>query len=53
MSKSATRHQNSREGFETAKNAHANSPAPKDSPPTRVGFSKSWTADAITAAPRR
>ena len=33
--------------FETVKNARA------DSRPARVGFSKSRTADTITAAPRR
>ena len=53
MSKSATRHQNFREGLEPAKNARADSPARRDAPPTRVGFVKSRTADAITAAPRR
>ena len=53
MSKSATPHQNLREGFETAKNAHADSFARKDSPPASIGFFKSRTADAITAAPRR
>ena len=42
-----------REGFEPAKNSRADSLARKDSPPTRVGFFKSRTADAITAAPRR
>ena len=53
VSKSATLHQNFREGFEPAKNSRADSPARKDSPPTRVGFFKSRTADAITATPRR
>jgi hypothetical protein len=53
MSTSATRHQNSRFEFETVKNARADSPAPTDAPPARVGFSKSRTADTITAAPRR
>ena len=51
MSRSATWHQNFRWGFETAKNARADSPARTDSPPTRVGFSKSRTADAIPAPP--
>jgi len=42
MSKSATRHQNFRFEFETVKNARADSPARTDTPPARVGFSKSW-----------
>ena len=46
MSTSATRHQNFRFEFETVKNARADAPA-------RGGFSKSRTADTITAAPRR
>ena len=53
MSTSATRHQNFRFEFETVKNARADAPARTDSPPARVGFSKSRTADTITAAPRR
>jgi hypothetical protein len=53
MSKSATPHQNSRLGFEIVKNARADSPARPDSLPARVGFFKSWTADEMTATPRR
>ena len=41
MSKSATRHQNFRLGFETVKNARADSLAHPDSFPARVGFFKS------------
>ena len=41
MSKSATRHQNFRLGFETVKNARADSLAHLDSFPARVGFFKS------------
>ena len=52
MSISATPHQNFRFEFETVKNARADSPARTDSPPA-LGFSKSRTADTITAAPRR
>ena len=53
MSKSATPHQNLRLGFETVKNARADSCAHTDPVPARVGFFKSWTADAMTASPRR
>ena len=53
MSKSATLHQNFRLGFETVKSARADSLAHADSFPARVGFFKSWTADAMTATPRR
>ena len=53
MSKSATPHQNFRFGFETIKDARADSLAHTDSFPARVGFIKSWTADAMTAIPRR
>ena len=53
MSKSATPHQNFRFGFEPIKNARADSLAHTDSFPARVGFIKSWTADAMTAIPRR
>ena len=41
MSKSATLHQNFRLGFETVKNARADSLAHSDSFPARVGFFKS------------
>ena len=47
MSKSATRHQNFRCGFETVKNGRADSLTRTDSLPARVGFSKSWTADTV------
>jgi hypothetical protein len=53
MSKSATPHQNFKLGFETVKNARADSLAHPDSFPARVGFFKSWMADAMTAIPRR
>ena len=51
-SKFATWHQNVRLAFEIIKNARADSPARTDSPPARIGFSRSRTTDAITAAPR-
>jgi hypothetical protein len=53
ISTSATWHQNFRLAFETVKNARADAPACTDAAPARVGFSKSRTADTITAAPRR
>ncbi len=53
MSKSATSHQNVRFEFETVKNARADSLSRTAFPPARVGFSRSRTADAITATPRR
>ena len=53
MSTSATTHQNFRFEFDTVKNSRADSPARTDPPPARAGFSKSRTADRITAAPRR
>jgi len=53
MSTSATRHQNFRCEFETVKNARADPRARTDSSPARVGFSKSRTADTITAAATR
>src|SRR5438445_5994370 len=45
----ATGHRNFRLEFDTLKNARANSPVGTDAPPARVGFSKSRTADTITA----
>ena len=53
MLKFATPHQNFKFGFESVKNARADSLARTDSFPASGGLFKSSTADAITAIPKR